>query len=221
MAIMHAILRAVLECTVTEKPLLTADNLACERDDRLLFTGLGFRAAAGEVWQVAGPNGAGKTTLLRMLVGLHGHYEGELRWHTQGDLTEELLFLGHLPGVREELTPLENLRWLCALHGQDATDVSKALALVGLVGFEDVPVEHLSAGQKRRVALARLWLGDKRIWVLDEPFTAIDAEGVAQVEERLAEHAERGGLVIYTSHHRLNDDVKRIQLGGGRAEVLA
>jgi heme exporter protein A len=196
---------------------LTVEQLHCERDDRLLFDGLSFSAASGQLWQVVGPNGAGKTTLLRILVGLHGHFEGKVDWQVAGDLREQLLYIGHQPGLRDELTPLENLRWLDALHGERDVDLWAALAQVGLTGFEDVPVAHLSAGQKRRVALARLWPGRKPVWVLDEPFTAIDASGVAQVEARLAEHAEQGGLVIYTSHHRLNDRVRQLHLGEAQA----
>lgn len=198
---------------LTDTPLLQVRNLACERDDRLLFSELTFAASVGQLWQVAGPNGAGKTTLLRMLAGLFTHYEGEIHWLLDGDPREQLLYIGHQPGLRDELTAIENLRWLNALHGWRDLDVWAALARVGLTGFEDVPVAGLSAGQKRRVALARLWLGEKKVWILDEPFTAIDAGGVTLVERRLAEHARRGGLVIYTSHHRLNDRVRQLHLG--------
>ena len=206
--------------------LLTVEALGCERDDRLLFSGLTFTAQAGDIWQVVGPNGAGKTTLLRILAGLFGFYEGVVTWQDALALRQNMLYLGHRPGLREELTPLENLTWLSALHGQgrDAAlgrMLGDALAAVGLAGFEEVPVGHLSAGQKRRVALARLWLPGKPVWILDEPFTAIDAEGVALIEARLQQHAQAGGLVIYTSHHRLAADIRQIRLGDGRSEVLA
>ncbi|WP_245932449.1 cytochrome c biogenesis heme-transporting ATPase CcmA [Isoalcanivorax indicus] len=205
---------------MSEHPLLTVEALACERDDRLLFSDMAFTARAGEIWQVAGPNGAGKTTLLRILAGLFGFYEGVLRWRQDLVLRQAMLYLGHRPGLREELSPLENLTWLSALHGQcDDNALMEALAAAGLAGFEDLPVAHLSAGQKRRVALARLWLPGKPVWILDEPFTAIDAEGIALVEERLRHHAAQGGLVIYTSHHRLAADTRQILLGQGAAEV--
>ena len=198
---------------------LTLEQLHCERDDRVLFRGLSLTAGAGEIWQITGPNGAGKTTLLRVLVGLYGFFEGERRWWLQ-DWQRELLYLGHQPGVREELNPLENLRYACALSGQDG-DPMAALAAVGLRGFEDVPAAHLSAGQKRRVALARLWLERKAVWVLDEPYTAIDQDGVAQLDAQMQRAAEAGSLVIYTSHHRVGEGVRRLHLENGRAEVIS
>lgn len=197
----------------SETCLLQAHNLACERDDRQLFRDLSLTAHAGECWQIVGPNGAGKTTLLRMLAGLFTHYDGELNWQLPGDLREHLLFIGDRPGMRAELTPLENLNWLNALHGLDDADPWPALANAGLRGFEDVPLAQLSAGQKRRASLARLWLGEQKVWILDEPFAAVDAAGVATIETRLAEHAGEGGLVLYTSHHAVGSDVRRLELG--------
>ena len=152
-------------------------------------------------------------------MGLHGFFEGERRWW-QPQWQQDLLYLGHQPGVREELNPLENLRYACALNHQ-AGDPMAALAAVGLRGFEDVPTAHLSAGQKRRVALARLWLQRKAVWVLDEPYTAIDQDGVAQLDAQMQQAAEAGSLVIYTSHHRVGDGVQRLHLENGRAEVLS
>ncbi|MGB1466321.1 MAG: cytochrome c biogenesis heme-transporting ATPase CcmA [Alcanivorax nanhaiticus] len=197
---------------------LTLEQLQCERDDRVLFRDVSLTARAGEIWQITGANGAGKTTLLRILVGLHGFYEGRCDWWDE-NWRSELLYLGHQPGVREELTPLENLRFTCALGAQSG-DPMAALAAVGLRGFEDVPAAHLSAGQKRRVALARLWLDRKGVWVLDEPYTAIDQDGVAQLDEQIQKAADAGSLVLYTSHHQVGEGVKRLHLGKGRAEVL-
>lgn len=197
---------------------LTLEQLQCERDDRVLFRDVSLTARAGEIWQITGANGAGKTTLLRILVGLHGFYEGRCDWWDES-WRSELLYLGHQPGVREELTPLENLRFTCALGAQSG-DPMAALAAVGLRGFEDVPAAHLSAGQKRRVALARLWLDRKGVWVLDEPYTAIDQDGVAQLDEQIQKAADAGSLVLYTSHHQVGEGVKRLHLGKGRAEVL-
>ena len=198
---------------------LSVENLSCERDYRLLFSGLSFQANAGEVWQITGANGAGKTTLLRILVGLHGAYDGRFNWW-QAEWQQSLLYLGHQPGVRDELTPLENLRYACALTGQTG-GLWDALAAVGLEGFEDVPAAHLSAGQQRRVALARLWLSPQQVWVLDEPYTAIDQDGVAALDQRLQAAAAAGALVIYTSHHQVARGVKRLHLTPGHAEVLA
>lgn len=197
----------------SEPCLLQAHNLACERDDRELFRALSLTAHAGECWQILGANGTGKTTLLRMLAGLFTHYDGEVNWHLPGDISEHLLFVGDRSGMRAELTPLENLSWLQALHGPDDADAWTALAQAGLRGFEDVPLAQLSAGQKRRAALARLWLGAASVWILDEPFAALDAAGVTMVEARLAEHADAGGLVLYSSHHGVGADVRRLELG--------
>lgn len=207
---------------MTDLPLLHTTDLFCERDGRVLFSALDWQARGGEIWQVAGPNGAGKTTLLRVLAGLHGFYEGTCQWpqwRTAGeDPRQHLLYLGHRAGLREELTPRENLSWWLALHGAQA-DTDEALAIVGLAGYETVPCAQLSAGQKRRVALSLLWLMDKPVWLLDEPFTALDVDGVALVEQRLRAHAAAGGLVIYSSHHRFDEAVRHVRLGTGKVEV--
>jgi heme exporter protein A len=220
-----AFLSCRLRSPVTDLPLLQAEDLTCERDDRVLFAGLSFAAGAGEVWQVAGPNGAGKTTLMRIISGLHGHYEGRLHWPAATsagqDPRQQMLSLGHRPGLRVELTALENLRWWLALHQQQLVrdQAEQVLALVGLTGYETVPVAQLSAGQTRRVALSLLWLLDKAVWLLDEPFTALDADGVALIESRLRELADAGALVLYSSHHRLNGEARQICLGRGAGEV--
>lgn len=191
-----------------------AQNLFCERDAKVLFNGLNFRARGGEIWQVVGPNGAGKTTLLRIIAGLFQFYEGELGWKgIERGANSPLLYLGHRAGLREELTALENLSWLAALHDQSQENIPLALEAVGLAGYDTVAVADMSAGQKRRVALARLWLPGKQVWILDEPFTALDKDGVALIEQRLREFAQEGGLVIYTSHHKVDDTSEQIMLG--------
>ncbi|WP_163558042.1 cytochrome c biogenesis heme-transporting ATPase CcmA [Halomonas sp. NO4] len=208
---------------------LQARNLACERDDRWLFHGLDLDIRAGEIVRVEGPNGSGKTTLLKILSGQLADYEGELFWGDQPmrrareAFLSSLLYLGHAPGVKAALTPLENLAWYQALAGQSRDESSRLAALeaVGLAGFEDIPAGQLSAGQQRRVALARLSLIPRPLWVLDEPFTAIDRDGVSALEQRLVAHARRGGCVLVTTHHELTpcDELRRIRLGAGGCDA--
>lgn len=202
-------------------PLLQVVDLFCERDDRVLFDGLCFSVFPGEILQVEGQNGSGKTTLLRILSGLSRQYEGMILWRGEPVTTQieafrrQLLYFGHQVGVKAILTPEENLCWYAALDpGIDLKQISVALNAVGLSGFEDVPCHMLSAGQNRRVNLARLYLSRAPLWILDEPFTAIDKKGVAAKEALLVEHAARGGTVILTTHHELhlNRYVRRINL---------
>ncbi|HGB5536816.1 TPA: cytochrome c biogenesis heme-transporting ATPase CcmA, partial [Salmonella enterica subsp. diarizonae serovar 61:r:-] len=151
-------------------------------------------------------NGAGKTTLLRLLTGLARPDGGEVYWqgkplrHVRDSFHQSLLWLGHQPGIKTRLTARENLHFF---HPGDGARLPEALAQAGLAGFEDVPVAQLSAGQQRRVALARLWLTRAALWVLDEPFTAIDVNGVARLTRRMAEHTAQGGTVILTTHQPL------------------
>lgn len=180
-------------------PYLQARGLSCERDRRLLFEQLDLQLRPGDMLQVGGPNGSGKTSLLRVLAGLLPA--------TAGDVQREgaLLWLGHAAGIKELLSAEENLAWLCALHAPASrAEIAQALRAVGLAGFEDVPCHTLSAGQQRRVALARLYLPGPPLWVLDEPFSALDAGGVAQLETHLARHCENGGMVLLTTHHSLS-----------------
>jgi len=204
-------------------------GLRCERDERLLFSDLAFAVSAGDVLQIEGPNGSGKTTLLRVLSGLSQQFDGELRWcgepmsRAKLAFRADLFYLGHAPAVKALLTPLENLRWSASgeIHAQQS--MMDALKEVGLYGYEDVPCFSLSAGQQRRVALARLYLTTARLWILDEPFTAIDKSGVSALEWHISTHAQRGGGVILTTHHTLQlpGTLRRLNLtahGHGRNE---
>lgn len=189
-------------------PLLELCDLGCERDERLLFAGLNLQLGAGDVVQIGGPNGAGKTTLLRALAGISTDYQGQILYTghplpaANWDFSRDRLYLGHLPGIKKSLTPSENLAWYLAQTGARIS-IDEALAAVGLYGYEDTPCYQLSAGQLRRVALARLHLTEARIWILDEPFTAIDKLGVSQLEALIARQSAQGGVVILTSHQDL------------------
>ena len=203
--------------------LLEARELACERDHRLLFERLNFSLEAGQVVQVAGANGSGKTTLLRFISGISRAYRGEILWcgedigRVGARYRSQYLYLGHAPGISLNLTALENLAWYFKLNQRvEPSELLDALGQVGLSGYEDVPAYRMSAGQQRRIALARLMLSAAPLWILDEPFTAIDRDGVNRLEQLLCRHAHRGGAVILTTHHALNLDIPftRIELEG-------
>ncbi|ASI15819.1 MULTISPECIES: cytochrome c biogenesis heme-transporting ATPase CcmA [Enterobacteriaceae] len=199
--------------------MLEARELLCERDERTLFSGLSFTLNAGEWVQITGSNGAGKTTLLRLLTGLSRPDAGDVLWQGQplhqvrDSYHQNLLWIGHQPGIKTRLTALENLHFYH--RDGDTAQCLEALAQAGLAGFEDIPVNQLSAGQQRRVALARLWLTRATLWILDEPFTAIDVNGVDRLTQRMAQHTEQGGTVILTTHQPLNvaeSKIRRISL---------
>jgi heme exporter protein A len=212
----------------TALTMLEVKQLSCERDDRVLFENLSFSMTSGEVLQIEGQNGSGKTTLLRILSGLSEAFTGKIYWRNQDveterdDFFQSLLYVGHLAGVKATLTAEENLAWMMRLapHLNQLT-LHQALEKVGLYGFEDVPCHSLSAGQQRRVSLARLYLSSAPLWILDEPFTALDKKGVAEKEALIAQHVHAGGLVILTTHHNLrlpNKTVRRINLDRGEVK---
>ncbi|MGY3687835.1 cytochrome c biogenesis heme-transporting ATPase CcmA [Vibrio coralliilyticus] len=205
--------------------MLEVSQLTAIRDERILFESLSFTINYGELVQIEGRNGTGKTTLLRIVTGLGDRDSGEIFWNGENIESnrdayhQDLLFLGHQTGVKRELTAYENLRFYLNIHSRKPVDketIYSALMKVGLVGREDVPVAQLSAGQQRRVALARLWLSDHKLWILDEPLTAIDKQGVKVLESLFLSHAEDGGIVILTTHQDMfadNRKLRKIKLG--------
>ena len=189
--------------------LFTVRALACARGDKTLFAGLSFHLNAGEALHVRGPNGLGKTTLLRALCGLSRPMRGDIRWRGERvsdlaeDFTAEVAYVGHLNGVQGELTALENLQTAARvfLRRKDGDpQVEAALARVGLAAMADRPARHLSQGQKRRLALARLLVLRRPLWILDEPFTALDAASVEGLSSLIGEHMSTGGLALIVSH---------------------
>lgn len=208
------------------EPLLQAVNLECERDGRMLFRDLSLSILPATLTRVEGANGTGKTTLLRILAGLNDHYSGQIRWrgenraHRREEFARNLLYIGHRPGIKPLLTPLENLRSLVAARRPLDDDMLwRALEGTGLAGFQTVPCNQLSAGQQRRVALARLLVSDEPLWILDEAFTALDHDGVAALENLLLQRARQGGAVVVTTHHDLQlEGMQRIRLGGDHAQ---
>ncbi len=202
--------------------LLSGVNLTCIREERLLFDELNLAINAGDIVQVEGPNGSGKTSLLRILAGLSQPYDGDVCFkstpisHCREEYHQHLLYFGHLPGVKGEMSAEENLNFNLALHGIDTSQCLENLTKVNLLGFEDSLASHLSAGQHRRIALARLYQSSAPIWILDEPFTAIDKQGVASLEALFSAHAARGGCVILTTHQDLitipAEQVKKVTL---------
>jgi heme exporter protein A len=174
-------------------------GLACSRGPATLFRDVSFRVGSGEWLAVRGANGSGKTTLLRCIAGLTRADAGEV-------LREgALVYSGHLPGIKDDLTAEENLRGVLALRGVSAApqEISRALADTGLAQRRHLPARRLSAGQRRRIGLARLMLDPAPAWVLDEPLTALDDEGRALFERLLAGHLARGGVAVIATHHDL------------------
>ena len=201
--------------------MLSAHGLSCVRGERRLFAQLDLAVDAGQWLHVRGENGAGKTSLLRLLAGLSHPAEGEVRWDGQSIHDAEStyrhnrLYFGHQGALKEDLTALENLSFAAAMDGTELPDAKAMSALYrfGLKGREELPVRVLSAGQKRRVMLARLATRTTKLWVLDEPFTALDVKAVDQLSSLVAEHLAVGGMAVITSH-------QAVPLPGGRVVQL-
>lgn len=192
-------------------PLLAAQALTLERGGRELFRDLSFAVLPGQLWQIEGGNGAGKTSLMRILCGVSRYgFDGRISRNAA------VLYVGHQAAVKALLTPRENLAWHTSGEGNTDSEIDAALAQVGLSGYGDLPSYTLSAGQHRRVNLARLYLSRAPLWLLDEPFTAIDRTGVGELESRLDAHVRSGGAVVITSHQALGVtcDIRRLDLSG-------
>lgn len=207
--------------------MLQAQNLQCVRGERQLFSHLGFALDAGELLYLQGRNGAGKTSLLRMLVGLLPPAAGEILWmgnsirHQAEEYRAELCYLGHHNGTKEDMTPLENLLISARLHGEHLPedDAVDALEQVGLAGREDIACKYLSQGQKRRVALARLVKNRCALWILDEPFVALDSTAVGWLAELIGGHLQRGGLCVMTTHQPVSISagaIKELRIGAAK-----
>ena len=202
------------------QPVLEATNLACERSERLLFKGLHFTIHDGTLVRIAGSNGAGKTTLLRLMTGLMRPLEGEIRYRgvpveeAAQDFWRELCYIGHRNGVKDDLTALENVLINARVAAVETTEAAAidALCAVGLKDYIDVPAGQMSQGQRRRVALARLWISQSTpVWMLDEPFTALDVKGVERLAKLIGEHVKAGGVVIYVTHQEVAVDGVKTQ----------
>jgi len=193
---------------------LSVRGLACARNGRVIFRALSFDAAPRDVVQVHGANGSGKSSLLRLLCGLLSPSQGEVNWHGQrvdssaAAWAGEVSYMGHAGGMSGELSVAENLRFAARLAGRSEvpTRSQEVLQRLGLLALQDVPVRRLSQGQQRRLALARVLLAGRTLWLLDEPCAGLDAQGEQVVSECIAEHARAGGIAIVTTHHDLGED---------------
>ena len=192
--------------------MLRVHGLACDRGDRRLFSDVDFSVATGEWLQIEGANGASKTSLLRILAGLAPAAGGQIEWDKQpvskvrDEFHARLLYLGHAATIKDDLSALENLQTAAAVAGSPLEEsvALQALRRIGLKGREDLPSRVLSQGQKRRVALARLLCSQARLWILDEPFVALDVAAVDLLCGILDEHLARGGMLLFTSHQAVH-----------------
>ena len=206
--------------------MLEAIDLACARGERELFSGLNVTVTPGLLFAIVGENGSGKSSLLRMLCGLLPRERGVIRWNgtdiagMKDEYTQHLTYLGHLNGIKDDLTPIENLQISAELFGDDrsVTSACEALQAVGLGRrVQALPTRVLSQGQKRRVALARLWLSRRLLWILDEPFAALDDVGTALLTEQLSRHLDAGGMAVVATHQAVGvrqESLRSLRLPG-------
>lgn len=191
---------------------LNVNNLGCIRGERVLFKHLSFQLVSGKLLYIQGENGSGKTTLLRTLSGLSLPAVGNILWNNQEikslaeDYYGRVLYIGHLASIKDELTPIENIQFSLSLSGYtaDRSQAIGALETLGIARCANLPTRVLSQGQKRRIALAQLWLQDTPqrtpLWILDEPFTALDINMINTLTEHIEKYVTNGGMVIFTSH---------------------
>jgi heme exporter protein A len=202
---------------------LEVSGLECIRQDIILFQDVNFKLHSGDLLQIDGLNGSGKSSLLRILAGLMQQNIGEIIWQGKEisscryDYQQEICYIGHLNGVKDALTALENLKVMVSLAGSKSElPLSNAMDQVELAGMESIPLSRMSAGQKRRVALARLLVTKAAIWLLDEPFTSLDASGKLVIERVIVEHCARGGIIIFSTHQPMEIEgcsIMHIHLG--------
>ncbi len=201
-------------------------NLQCDRGDRKLFTGLGFKLDPGELLHLHGSNGSGKTTLLRTLCGLILPTEGDIRWMSESiyqqrdEFYRHLLYIGHKNAIKDELSAVENLLISMKLKGVHLKEdrAWDTLQMMGLHGHEDLPTKYLSQGQKRRVILAQLAISQAKLWILDEPFVALDKMAVGHLQSIIEKHIQNGGMAVITTHQEVTltqGAVRELQLGVG------
>lgn len=197
--------------------LLETQNLSCIRNDRQLFEALDFALGPGEMLVVEGPNGCGKTSLLRILTGLRLADSGSVLWRGEpidrlaGDYFEQINYVGHHDGVKHELSCLENLRLARAMGIPSTRDLDDVLEQVNLYAYGETEVGSMSAGQKRRLALARLLATESMLWILDEPFTSLDKTSMAMFAELFEQHLDGDGIIVITSHHDISLPTRAIQ----------
>ncbi|MEM8843774.1 MAG: cytochrome c biogenesis heme-transporting ATPase CcmA [Pseudomonadota bacterium] len=195
---------------------LSVSQLCCERGSRTLFDGLNFQVNDGEAMIIQGSNGVGKTSLLRIIIGLSLAVKGEVCWNDQEihsineEFQKQLLYIGHSAAVKTELTVRENLQLLLRFWPNDKVNIVELAEIIGLRKRLSVPCSRLSAGQLRRVSLARLFISTQKLWILDEPLTALDINFIGLIEQRLQDHLKQGGLAILTTHRGIDLDQQKV-----------